>query len=140
MSNLSGRTHCLRIAPPHLCRHTGQRHHPTVTTQWLDHFAPGRVKDSRIEAMPIYLFVYLLYLQVKQHPQTLWPRPEEEESVNLQDLLIQSSNWFGISSLQFSSLHTSLSGNGKLIQFSFGHQSQVPPISSFSSVHELFWL
>ena len=57
--------------------------------------------------------------------------------VNLQRLLVQSSKWLGISSVQFSYLVTSLSG--KFVQFSSGHGSRVPPFSSFSSFHELFW-
>ena len=46
--------------------------------------------------------------------------PEEpEEFVNLRGLVIQSSNLFGISSVQFSSLGTSLSG--KCVQFGLGY-------------------
>ena len=41
-----------------------------------------------------------------------------EEFVNLRGLLVQSSKWLGISSVQFSSLVTSLSG--KFVQFSSG--------------------
>ena len=52
---------------------------------------------------------------------------------DLQGLLVQSSNWFGISSVQFSSVGTSLSG--KFFQFSSGHRNQMLPFSSFSSVH-----
>ena len=62
------------------------------------------------------------------------------EFVNLQGLLVQSSKWFGISSVQFGFLVTSLSR--KLIQFSSGHGGQVSPFSSVHSFHELFrpWL
>ena len=56
-----------------------------------------------------------------------------EEFVNLQFLLVQSSKSFGISSVQFSSQVARLSG--KLVQFSSGQWGQVPPFSSFSSVH-----
>ena len=60
-----------------------------------------------------------------------------EEFVNLRGPLVQSSKWFGISSVQFSSLVTSLSG--KFVQFSSGHGDQVPPFSSvqfrLGSVH-----
>ena len=64
-----------------------------------------------------------------------------EEFVNLQGLLVRSSKRFGISSVQFSSLVTSLTGN--FIQFSLRHSGQVPPFSSvqfssFSSFYELF--
>ena len=64
-------------------------------------------------------------------PNALDPRPEE--FVNLQGLLVESSKWFGISSVQFSSLVASYSG--KLVQFSWGHGGQVPPFSSLTSVH-----
>ena len=55
----------------------------------------------------------------------------------LQGLLVQSSKWFGISLVQFSSLLTSLTG--KCIHFSSGRGGQVPP---FSSVHSVYftWL
>ena len=60
-----------------------------------------------------------------------------EEVVNLRGLLVQSSKWFGIKSVQFSSLVTSLSG--KFVRFSSGHGDQVPPFSlvqfRLSSVH-----
>ena len=56
-----------------------------------------------------------------------------EEFVNLQDLLVQSSKWFGISSEQFISPGTSMSG--KFVQFSSEHRGQVYPFGSFSSVH-----
>ena len=55
-----------------------------------------------------------------------------EEFVNLQSLLVQSSIWFGVNSVQFSSLFTIL--YGKFVQFSSGYGGQVPPFSSFSSV------
>ena len=48
--------------------------------------------------------------------------------MNLQGLLIQSSNLFSISSVQFSSLGTCLSG--KFVQFSSWQRGQVPPFSS----------
>ena len=54
------------------------------------------------------------------------------EFMNLQGLLVRSSNWFAISSVEISSLGTSLSG--KFVQFSSGHWCQEPPFSSFSSV------
>ena len=60
-------------------------------------------------------------------------QPGPEEFVNLQGLLVQSSKWFRISSAQFSSLVTSLPG--QFVQFILGHRGQVPPFSSFSSVH-----
>ena len=60
-------------------------------------------------------------------------RPGPEQFVNLQGLLVQSSKMFGISSVQFGSLVTSLSG--KLVQFSQGHGSQLPPFSSVHSFH-----
>ena len=47
-----------------------------------------------------------------------------EEFVNLKGFLVQSSGLFGISSVQFSSLGTSLSV--KFVQFSSGHRGQVP--------------
>ena len=50
--------------------------------------------------------------------------PRLEEFVNLKGLFIQSSNLFGISSVQFSSLGTSLSG--KIVQFGSGCWGQVP--------------
>ena len=59
--------------------------------------------------------------------------PGPEEFVNLRGLLVQSSSLLGISSVQFSSLGTSLSG--KFVQFSSGHRGQVPQFRSFSSVH-----
>ena len=52
--------------------------------------------------------------------------------MNLQGLLVQSSKWFGISSVQFSFLATSFSG--KFVQFSSGHGGQVHPFSSEHSV------
>ena len=58
-------------------------------------------------------------------------REGQEEFVNLQGLLVHSSKSFGISSVQFSSLVTRLSG--KFIQFSSGHRSQMPSFSRFSS-------
>ena len=73
------------------------------------------------------LFIYLFHLYVKRHPQTSWPGP-----VNEQDLIVQSSNWFGISSVYFSSLGTNLSR--KFVQFSSGHLGKVSPISSVHSV------
>ena len=72
--------------------------------------------------------IYFIYTYIKRHPQTSWPGPEE--LLSLQGLFVQSSNWFAISSVQFSSLGTSLSG--KLVQSSSGHQGQVPLFSSFS--------
>ena len=51
-----------------------------------------------------------------------------EEFVNLQGPLVQSSNLFDISSVQFSSLGTSLSG--KFVHFRPEHRGQVPPFSS----------
>ena len=62
-------------------------------------------------------------------------RNMRQEFANLQGFLIQSSNWFGISSVQFSSLGTSLSE--KFVQFSSGDRGQVPPFSSFSPVHSV---
>ena len=57
---------------------------------------------------------------------------------DFQDLIVQSSDWFGISSVQFSSLGTSCLES----LFSSGHQGQVPLFSLFSLVHKLFqpWL
>ena len=68
------------------------------------------------------------------------PRPGPKEFVNLQCLIVQSSKWLGISSVQFISLATSSSG--MFVQFSWRHVDQVPPFSSFSSVDKLFrpWL
>ena len=47
LSDLSGRAHCLGVAPPHLPGHIGQWYHTTVAAQWLDHVAPGQVGVSR---------------------------------------------------------------------------------------------
>ena len=57
---------------------------------------------------------------------------------DFQDLIVQSSDWFGISSVQFSYLGTSCLES----LFSSGHQGQVPLFSLFSLVHKLFqpWL
>ena len=67
-----------------------------------------------------------------------YPGSGPEEFMNLRDRLVQSSKWFDISSLQFSSLVTSLSG--KFVQFSSGHEDNVPPFSSvqfrLGSVHQ----
>ena len=54
--------------------------------------------------------------------------------MNLQGLLVQSPKWFDISSVQLSSLVTSLSV--KFVQFSSGQGGggQVPPLHLFSSV------
>ena len=73
-------------------------------------------------------------MHCSQDPIAMQPGPEE--FANLQGLLVQSSNFFGVSSVQFRSLGTSLTG--KFGQFSSGYRGQVPPYSSFSSVHELF--
>ena len=65
--------------------------------------------------------------------------PGPEGFVSLQGLLVQTSKWFGISSVQFSSLVTSLAG--KFVQFS-SVQARWPRVSvqfsSLSSFHELF--
>ena len=53
--------------------------------------------------------------------------------VNLQGVLLQSSKWLGISSVQFGSIVTSLSG--KFVQFNSGHGGQVTPSSSVHSFH-----
>ena len=53
----------------------------------------------------------------------------------LEGLLVQIPNWFGTSSVKFSSLSTSFSG--KFIQFSFGHWGQMLLFSFFSSVHSV---
>ena len=66
----------------------GQWHHPTVTAQWLDHVAPGRVWDSRTEARSVHIFIYLFTR--KTESTASWPEPKE--SVNLQNLLVQISN------------------------------------------------
>ena len=58
-----------------------------------------------------------------------------EEFVNLQGILVRSSKFLGISSVQFSFLAISLTG--KLVQFSTEHGGQVPPFSSLSSVHSV---
>ena len=71
--------------------------------------------------------------------EILWPRavwrcgPGTEEFMNLQGLLVRSLKWFGISSEQFSSLVTSLSG--KVVQFSSGHGSRC--LRSVRSVHSV---
>ena len=100
---------------------------------------PGFLKSNRISFAYVLTsnkdqtfinkscFVFLLYRGIC--------RPGLEEFVNLQGLLVQSSKWFGISSVQFSSLGTSLPG--KFVQLSSGYQGQVPPFSSFSSVHSV---
>ena len=49
-----------RIAPAHLPEHIGQWYHPTVTAQWRDHVAPGRVVDSRTEARLVH-FLFILF-------------------------------------------------------------------------------
>ena len=59
------------------------------------------------------------------------------EFASLQRRLVQNSSWFGISSIQFSSLFTTLFG--KFIQFSSGHRGEMPPFSSFSSVHSVLF-
>ena len=61
LSDLNGRAHCLGAAPSRLSGHIGQWYHPTVSAQWLDHVAPGRVGDPRTEARPIHLFIYFIY-------------------------------------------------------------------------------
>ena len=58
--------------------------------------------------------------------------PGQEEFVNLQGPLIQSSKRFGISSVQFIPLVAS--SLGKFVQFSPGHGDQVPPFNSVHSV------
>ena len=69
--------------------------------------------------------------------------PGPEEFVNLQGHIVQSSNWFGISSVQFSSLVTSLESSSSSFR-GFGSSApvQFAEFSPFSSVHELFrpWL
>ena len=57
--------------------------------------------------------------------------PGPEEFVNLLCLLVQSSNYFAISSIQFSSLDTSLSGN--FAQFSSGSRGQMSSLGSVQS-------
>ena len=59
LSDLNGRAHCLGTAPSRLSGHIGQWYQVTVSAQWMDHVAPGRVGDPRTEARPIYLFIYL---------------------------------------------------------------------------------
>ena len=54
---------------------------------------------------------------------------------DLQSHLVQSPNWFGINSVQFSSLGTSFSG--KIMQFSLGHWGQVLLFGLFSLVHSV---
>ena len=54
-----------------------------------------------------------------------------ENFAKLQDLLVPSSHWLGISSTQLASLGTSLSG--KFVQFSSVYRNQVRLFSSFSS-------
>ena len=132
-SDLSVRAYCLGVALPHLSGRIEQWHHPTVTAQWLDQVTPGRIGDSRTEARSVHSFIYLFTRKTASTPS--WPG--QEESVSLQDLLVQSSDWFGICSLQFGSLGTSLEssfsyvrGTGakrlrsvrsvRLIQFSYG--------------------
>ena len=52
--------------------------------------------------------------------RTIYLEPGPEEFVNLQGHLLQSSNWFCISSVQFSSPSTNLFG--KFVQFSSGYR------------------
>ena len=79
------------------------------------------------------MLIYLFYLHVKRHPDTSWPAPEE--FVNLQDLLVKVQVvWHQYSTVQFS--RHQFVRNVRSVQF--GAPGQVPPFSSFSSVHEVF--
>ena len=87
----------------------------------------GLVGDSR-------LCMYLVVLFTRKVASTdPWAGPKE--IVSLRDLPVQSSNWFGISLVQFSSIGTNLPG--KFVQFSSRHRGQVPPFSLFSPVHSV---
>ena len=78
---------------------------PPVWTHWImaSSDSDGTMAGTRCTIVGwglskrfIYLFVCL---HVERHPQTSRTRPGPEEIVNLQVLLVQSSNWFGISSV-----------------------------------------
>ena len=64
--------------------------------------------------------------------------PGPEEFVNFQGPLVQSSNLFGISSVQFGSLGTSLESSFSSVGGTGTKCLRSVELSSFRSVHELF--